>query len=246
MPRRYAQLAMRFGLMALASLCSTLLLGQPKPSVFGTLEDVTGTLIPNAIAFLASESVASARFIVHTDGVGSYRFPHLTPGAYRLELQAPGFVTVTVSLQVSPDTPTMRQRTVLQSVPNLACSRDVYPRDIRLLPIGAAHGSLAGVLRVSRPPSNARVAPRKVSVVVQRAGRELARVETDGNTFRVADLDPGRYSVQITGTGVYAEIWDITVRENLETEYEFPLSLCPDRGCDPAQRHKGEPVVICQ
>ena len=89
MPRRYAQLAMRFGLMALASLCSTLLLGQPKPSVFGTLEDVTGTLIPNAIAFLASESVASARFIVHTDGVGSYRFPHLTPGAYRLELHAP-------------------------------------------------------------------------------------------------------------------------------------------------------------
>ena len=131
----------------------------------------------------------------------------------------------------------MRQRTVLQSVPNLACSRDVYPRDIRLLPIGAAHGSLAGVLRVSRPPSNARVAPRKVSVVVQRAGRELARVETDGNTFRVADLDPGRYSVQITGTGVYAEIWDITVGENLETEYEFPLSLCPRLRSSPtAQR----------
>jgi hypothetical protein len=238
---------MRFGLMVVASLASTLLLGQTELSLFGTVEDATGTPIRNAIAFLSSESVASARSIVHTDGVGSYRFPRLIPGAYRLELQAPGFVTVTVAIPVASATSTVGRRTVLQSVPNLACSRDIYPRDLRLLPIGAARGSLAGVLRVGTPLSNAHVEPPgKVRVSVQRAGRGIADFETAQSVFRVSDLEPGVYRVLITGAGVYVETWDVTVREYLETEYDFSLSICRDPACDPAQRHKGEPIVICQ
>lgn len=38
----------------------------------------------------------------------------------------------------------------------------------------------------------------------------------------------GRYLIRITGKGVYAETWDFTVRENLEIEYQFPLSMCRD------------------
>jgi hypothetical protein len=172
----------------------------------------------------------------------------LKAGTYRIELQAPGFVSVSIhSIQVSPESQNLPLQTVLKTLPNTACSHDVYPRDLRLLPIGRHRGSIAGFLRVGKPPSNTRILKsRKIRIILQNGERELTRVESQGSTFRFPDLTPGTYTVQIIGTGIYSEIWDVTVREDLEAEYEFPLSICQDRNCDPTLRFKSEPVLICQ
>jgi Carboxypeptidase regulatory-like domain len=240
---------MRIALLGTAWLSGALLFGQTGLSLAGTVEDASGAPIPNiVIALLTSESDLTERYIVHTDAAGSYRFAGLKPGTYRVELQAPGFVPASIgSIPVSPERENFARQTVLQSLPNASCSRDVYPHEIRLLPIGSNRGSIAGLLRISRPPSNTRVTgSRKVQIMLQDGGREITRIESQERTFRFPDLHPGKYRVQITGTGIYSETWDVTVRQDLETQYEFPLSVCRDRSCDPELRFKGEPILICQ
>lgn len=240
---------MRIALLGTAWLSGALLFGQTGLSVAGTVEDASGAPIPNiVVALLTSELDPTERYVVHTDAAGSYRFPGLKPGTYRVELQAPGFVPASIgSILVSPERQNIARQTVLQSLPNASCSRDVYPHDIRLLPIGSNRGSIAGLLRVSRPPSNTRVVgSRKVQIMLQDGGRELIRIESHERTFRFPDLYPGKYKVQISGTGIYSESWDVIVRQDLETQYEFPLSVCRDRSCDSALRFKGESILLCQ
>jgi hypothetical protein len=239
---------MRTVLVACAWLTGTLLFGQRGLIVSGAVEDESGTHIPNVvIALLTSESDAAERYVVHTDAGGLYGFADLKPGYYRLELQAPGFATATIrSIELSPLRKVAQLRTVLHPLPNGACLRDVYPREIRLLPVGSHRGSLAGFLRMTRPSSNRDRDRKKIQIVIRDGGRELTRIEAEKNTFRIPDLRSGKYTVQITGIGIYADIWDVTVREDLETEYEFPISPCRDRTCDPASRFKGDPILICQ
>jgi len=90
--------------------------------------------------------------------------------------------------------------------------------------------------------------PAQIYVQLRNSQGELVRAATASlvEGFRFADLPAGRYSIRLTGPGVYGERWDVWVREDLELEYRFPEELCRDRQCKPSLRHEGEPITICQ
>jgi protocatechuate 3,4-dioxygenase beta subunit len=59
-------------------------------SLLGTVTDASGAAVPAASVALINTGTAQ-RHAIPTDGNGSYQFVNLVPGAYRLEVEKPGF-----------------------------------------------------------------------------------------------------------------------------------------------------------
>ena len=62
-------------------------------SIFGTLKDPSGAVIPGAI-ITVTNTAQGIQTKAMTDDKGNYNFPSLTVGRYNLEAEAPGFKTV--------------------------------------------------------------------------------------------------------------------------------------------------------
>jgi hypothetical protein len=73
-------------------------------SLQGTVTDVQGATIPDAVITLTNSETASVRRSV-SNANGDYIFPQMPPGSYKLEAQKPGFKTVVDQVRLQTATP---------------------------------------------------------------------------------------------------------------------------------------------
>ena len=77
-------------LVGLAPLTPSVLAQAVYGSIFGTITDNTGAVVPNAqitVTDIAKGTAVQAQ----TDASGDYRVQHLIPDSYRVDVEAPGF-----------------------------------------------------------------------------------------------------------------------------------------------------------
>src|ERR1022692_3029052 len=80
--------------VALALLiCPSLTRAATTGSIFGTLKDPSGAVIPGA-SIIVTNTAQGIQTKTMTDDKGVFNFPSLTVGRYNLEAEAPGFKTV--------------------------------------------------------------------------------------------------------------------------------------------------------
>src|SRR6202034_3932083 len=73
-------------------------------SIFGTVADTTGAVIPNATITVKDESKGTVVTAI-SNGSGDYSVPHLIPDVYDMKVTAKGFKTFeTKGIQVEADT----------------------------------------------------------------------------------------------------------------------------------------------
>src|SRR5256885_9560495 len=68
-------------------------LAQSTGSIRGTITDATGALLPNATVTVSNQATGETHAL-KTDSAGFYLLPSLPPGAYKVEVAAPGMQTV--------------------------------------------------------------------------------------------------------------------------------------------------------
>src|SRR5256885_15241891 len=68
-------------------------LAQSTGSIRGTITDATGALLPNATVTVSNQATGETHAL-KTDNAGFYSLPSLPPGAYKVEVAAPGMQTV--------------------------------------------------------------------------------------------------------------------------------------------------------
>jgi len=83
----------RCGLLGLLLSVAALSWGATTGSIFGTLKDPSGAVIPGAV-ITVTNTAQGIQTKTMTDDKGNYNFPSLTVGRYNLEAEAPGFKTV--------------------------------------------------------------------------------------------------------------------------------------------------------
>src|SRR6266436_2852395 len=90
------------GIPRLLLLCALLVgstvvaLGQSTATLSGTVTDASGGTVPNA-KVVATNQATDVASVTQTDAAGSYLFPSLPIGVYRIEVRCPGFRTASVS-----------------------------------------------------------------------------------------------------------------------------------------------------
>ena len=84
------------------ALTSVLLWAQFGASLQGTVTDSNGAVVPNANLTLIN-SETRQKMTGTTTGEGSYRFTSLAPGAYSLKVEAPGFKSSVLNVQVQAE-----------------------------------------------------------------------------------------------------------------------------------------------
>ena len=80
----------------LASIVSTVAYAQLTSQITGTISDPSGAIVTSANITVVNEKTG-IKWEAKTNGAGIYTVPLLQPGAYRIEIQAPGFRTVSRS-----------------------------------------------------------------------------------------------------------------------------------------------------
>ena len=92
--RRLRILLAVVGLIAIASgPAFAQSVGATTGAINGKVSDATGGVMPGATVTIASPSMQGVRTAV-TDGEGSYRFPAIPPGEYKITYELAGFATV--------------------------------------------------------------------------------------------------------------------------------------------------------
>ncbi len=83
-------------LLCIVLSCTRVTLGQSTASLNGTVTDASGATVPNSkvVATSLATGVAS---VTRTDSAGSYLFPSLPIGVYRIDVSCPGFETTQVA-----------------------------------------------------------------------------------------------------------------------------------------------------
>src|SRR6185503_8018723 len=76
--------------LLLASLCELTANAQIAADLRGRVLDPSGSAVPNATIDL-TRSATNTHIATSSSGSGDYSFTNLTPGAYRLDVNAPGF-----------------------------------------------------------------------------------------------------------------------------------------------------------
>ncbi len=90
------------GVSRLVLLCALLggttvvALGQSTATLSGTVTDASGGTVPNA-KVAATNQATDVVSVTQTDAAGSYLFPSLPIGVYRIEVSCPGFQTASVA-----------------------------------------------------------------------------------------------------------------------------------------------------
>jgi outer membrane receptor protein involved in Fe transport len=90
-----------FALLALL-LCAVLAFGQAGEtgSIIGTVTDPSGAVVPNAKVTVTRTNTGATRNAT-TSANGFYTFTNLQPGPYQVTIEAPGFTTEKLNIQVS-------------------------------------------------------------------------------------------------------------------------------------------------
>ena len=79
-----------FSLFLIAALVPALLTAQTQGEVTGQITDSSGSLIAAAKITVTNEGTNAVR-IVNTNNSGVYNIPSLTPGRYKVKVEAQGF-----------------------------------------------------------------------------------------------------------------------------------------------------------
>src|SRR5258708_2481491 len=95
MKPRVLEVLVRQGSYLLALILAVSCYAQFSASVQGTVQDPAGAIVPNAKIQLKNLETAITA-TTNADREGSYRFVSLSPGAYTLTVESPGFSTSTV------------------------------------------------------------------------------------------------------------------------------------------------------
>src|SRR5688572_1987981 len=91
--------------VVLLMMCS-LAIGQGTSALRGTVTDMTGAVVPG-VQILLQDVAKKATYKAVTDGDGSYQFPQLDSGKYRLTAELKGFTTIVHdNLQIRVNTTT--------------------------------------------------------------------------------------------------------------------------------------------
>jgi hypothetical protein len=77
---------------------------------WGTVQDPTGALIPNASITLLQNG--SIRERLRSDAVGGFAFSRLDAGSYELTITSPGFTSLRTAIEIDPELASQRQITV--------------------------------------------------------------------------------------------------------------------------------------
>ena len=77
-------------ILSLSLPASTALAQSTFGTIVGTVRDATGALIPGCVLVIENTGTSASRSSV-ADETGSYTFPNLEPGAYKLTMEMPGF-----------------------------------------------------------------------------------------------------------------------------------------------------------
>lgn len=88
----------------LAALAALLPLAAQTSSLQGTIADLQGAAVPDAIVTLVNAETSAQRKSL-ASGAGAYSFVQVPPGAYRIEVQKPGFRTFTTQVRLQINTP---------------------------------------------------------------------------------------------------------------------------------------------
>src|SRR5258708_19217204 len=89
------------GISRLVLLCAVLVgsrvvaIGQSTAGLSGTVTDPSGGTVPN-VRVVATNQATDVASVTRTDAAGSYLFPSLPIGVYRIEVSCPGFQTAAV------------------------------------------------------------------------------------------------------------------------------------------------------
>ena len=96
-----------FGIAVLFSFFSAISLAQSTGTIQGAVEDATGAALPNATVTAQNEATGTVRS-TQSDSTGSYIFPGLLPGTYKVTAIGSGFKTTEIDhvvVQVSTSIP---------------------------------------------------------------------------------------------------------------------------------------------
>jgi len=80
---------MKLATVLLAILFATNVFAQGTTSIMGAVGDERGAAVPGALVILTFES--GTQLSTRTDVRGIFQFNNLKPGAYLIEIKAPGF-----------------------------------------------------------------------------------------------------------------------------------------------------------
>src|SRR5215213_10289618 len=88
-------------LAATLLFCSTFIIGQVTGgAVNGTVVDINGAAIPNVTVKLADKARGQV-FTTQTTGTGSYLYPNVPVGEYRITIEQTGFENAAKDITVS-------------------------------------------------------------------------------------------------------------------------------------------------
>lgn len=134
-------------------------------SIFGTVTDQTGAVIPNANVTITDTSKGTT-FTAQTNGAGEYRVDHLIPDTYSVAVSLSGFATSTV--------------------PSVALYADTAPKvDVTLQP-----GAVASTVQVTAAAPQLQTDRADVSTILnERAVQNLPNLNRNFTEFEL--LTPG-------------------------------------------------------
>jgi len=80
-----------FSLLIFVACFSAIVLGQAvNATLLGTVTDKSGAVVPDA-KVTVTEIKTNIRHVGTTNASGTYEFPNLPPGVYRVDIEQPGF-----------------------------------------------------------------------------------------------------------------------------------------------------------
>lgn len=219
LPKRLALFGL---LLAFCALNALIAHGQSGVRLTGTVRDVSGAYIPNALVRLFSADNVQA---TRTDAAGRFEFTGLSSGTYDLQALPDGFVSTTVE-HVRID------------------YRDVGPIQL-VAPLGVGSGRCVVALKVPGDLSYEHRSDKtnlvaiildtsgnplpKATLNLAMAGRDETKTSDDNGEFRFAGLGPWKYTLRASLQGYWSESRNLWVtRQNLTrlTVVLVPMDAC--------------------
>ena len=134
-------------------------------NVQGTVQDVSGAVIPNATVTITDEATG-VQHVVKTDKAGFYIFPGLIVGTYRLEVAGPGFQTyeqsnivleigssiaINVAMKVGTANTKIEVRAegLALQTEDPSFKQTIDSKDITEMPLNSASRQITGLLTIS-------------------------------------------------------------------------------------------------
>jgi hypothetical protein len=235
-------------ILGLSLLCSTVSMASV---LTGGVLDTSGGVLPKAVVLLLSESDRSPRYLTHTDDRGLFRFEDVQPDKYTLQIESRGFRQYKgPELEIGLSPKELPAIVVTLGLSTCQSTR-IDSSDLSLLPAGSQTGALSGSFSLwtanSRRLKKMLARPAKICVRLLDNRHQLVREESASvaRGFRLSDLPPGMYSLELKGAELYDETWSVEVRQGLNVEYVFPEEPSRDVRSDPSRRRRGEPPDGC-